>query len=533
MTRPPSQPTSPRRQLMAVGLGWIAVAALEAAAYAVLASAIAWHGSPGPVLGMAALALLATVLVTRSGFFAGARLAGGLYEALGDALARARLSWFTDAHRAQVALLAGRSIPGFMSVPAHQLQTFLHAPLLPLFLVVGIGLLAGTRVALIATLLLALALLAQVLAQRALGRADARRHAAEQASAQATLELVDHLELLRTAAGPARALDRLEQRWRHQEGSTARTTNAAAGAGLVATLGSVLPLAGLALVLTLGAPRDPALLLALLVLMARAAAPLEGLAAAALGINDLRAAIAEYRQATEAPALPEPAEGDAAQPQGHHLSVQGLSQPPVLAGIAADIPEGARIAVTGPSGSGKSTLLGLLMRFDDLQQGRILLGGVPLDRMRYADLADRIAYVPQDAVVFTGTLAENIRLGRPQASDGEVERAARQAALGAVLDRSPQGIHQPAGHQGAALSGGERQRVAIARALLKAAPILVLDEATAALDEATEREIAAVVRTLPATVIFVTHRDPALWQPTQTLALAGAVSTCSLQGASA
>jgi len=148
--------------------------------------------------------------------------------------------------------------------------------------------------------------------------------------------------------------------------------------------------------------------------------------------------------------------------------------------------------------------------------------------MHYDALVTQIAYVPQDAVIFTGTLAENIRLGQPQASDEAVERVARQAALGAVLDRSPLGIHQSAGHQGAALSGGERQRVALARALLKQAPILILDEASSALDEATERDIAAVVRTLPATVIFVTHRDPAIWQPTQTIDLDRGVDTANL-----
>lgn len=514
-------PVTARRRLWLIGFGWVIVAALEAAAYTVLALAIAEHHAAGPVLLAAAVAVLATVLVTRAGFISGARLAGDLYDALGQALARTRLSWFSDEHRAQVALMAGRGIPGFMGIPAHQLQTFLHAPLMPLFLLAGVAGLAGPGAAGVAAGLLSLSLLMQYLAQRALARADAGRHAADQGAAQATLELVDHLELLRTAAGPQRALERIEHRWRTQESALASTNRAAAAATLVSTLSGVLPLAGMAAWAVLTGQDAPATVLALLVLVARAAAPLGELALAGLGLNDLRSTLRDYQQVTQAPALPEPAPEDAAQPDGHIMALRQLGHAPVLDGIDADIPAGAKVCVRGPSGSGKSTLLGLLMRFDDPQQGVILLGGVPLAGMHYADLSACIAYVPQDAVVFTGTLAENIRLGRQQASDDEVERIARQVALGTVLDRSPLGIHQLVGHQGTALSGGERQRVALARALLKEAPILVLDEATAALDEGTEHEIAAVVRTLPATVIFVTHRDPAIWQPTHIIELGG------------
>ncbi|ENQ3161573.1 ATP-binding cassette domain-containing protein [Pseudomonas aeruginosa] len=522
-------PTSPmaalplpaRQRLGWVALGWIAVAVLEAAAYTVLAGAIAGRQPPGSVLLAAAAAMLATVLVTRAGFFCGARLAGDLYAALGQALARARLSWFTDAHRARVTLMAGRGIPGFMSIPAHQLQSFLHVPLMPLFLLAGMAWLAGPGAAGVAAILLALSLLAQVRAQRALASADAGRHDADQGAARATMELVDHLELLRTAAGPGRALLRIEQGWHAQEAALAATNRAAAGATSVAAAASVLPLAGVAAWTALAGRNDPAAVLALLVLVGRAAAPLNELALAGLGLNDLRNACSDYWQLVRAPALPEPAPSDAARPDGHALALRGVGHAPALDGIDADIPPGAKVCVRGPSGSGKSTLLGLLMRFDDPHQGSIALGGVPLDRMRYDDLAACIAYVPQDAIVFTGTLAENIRLGQPQASDDEVAQVARQAALGGVLDRSPLGIHQPVGHQGAALSGGERQRVALARALLKRAPILVLDEATSALDEATEREIAAVMHTLPATVIVVTHRDTAIWQPTLTIDLDG------------
>lgn len=140
--------------------------------------------------------------------------------------------------------------------------------------------------------------------------------------------------------------------------------------------------------------------------------------------------------------------------------------------------------------------------------------------MKYEDLVSNIAYVTQEPILFTGTLAENIRLGKSDATDDEIEKVARDAALGAMIDRSSEGINQSVGKQGTALSGGERQRVAIARALLKNAPILILDEATSALDEETEQEIVKTIRALSSTVIFVTHRDSTIWQPTQTINLA-------------
>ncbi|AZV94056.1 ABC transporter [Bordetella sp. J329] len=519
MTPAPNPIHSARRRLIAIGIGWSAVALLEAVTYTLLALAILHHQPPGLVLACAALTLLLTVLVTRTGFFSGARMAGDLYDALGQALTRTRLSWFTPAHRALISSIAGRGIPTLMSVPAHQLQTFLLAPLSPLFLLVGIALVAGASTTLLVGGLLVVALTAQYLSQRALSRADARRHEAELAATQATLELTDHLELLRTAAGPSRALARLEQRWQAQERALARTNHAAAPATFISALASVLPLAGVVLSQGLQGFTDPAAALAILILTARAAAPLDALALAGLGINDLRATVDDYRKAITAPTLPEPGAAQAQQPQGWHFELSDVSHAPVLHGINARIPAGERILIAGPTGSGKSTLLGLLMRFDDPQSGRITLGGVPLPDMRYDDFATHIAYVPQEPVVFTGTLAENVRLGRPGASDAEVTEAARLAALDEVLTRAPEGIHQQLGHQGSALSGGERQRVALARALLKRAPVLILDEATAALDETTEARVAQAIRALDATVIIVTHRDPGVWQASRTIRL--------------
>ncbi|MFE1719797.1 acinetobactin export ABC transporter permease/ATP-binding subunit BarB, partial [Acinetobacter baumannii] len=189
-------PRAAKQKLIIVGIGWIIVAAIEAIAYTVLAFAIVNQWSPSWVLISAIAAILVTVIVTRAGFLTGVRLAGDLFAELGKSLARAKLSWFTNEQRAQIKTIAGQGIPGFMSIPAHQLQTFLHAPFMPLFLTIGIGLLAGAGVAFVALGLLLLSLFAQFLAQRALMHIDKKRNTADLAASQATLELVDHVELL-------------------------------------------------------------------------------------------------------------------------------------------------------------------------------------------------------------------------------------------------------------------------------------------------------------------------------------------------
>ena len=507
-------PEQVKRRLYLVGTGWVLVAVLEAAAYTVLALTIVKQQTPMYVLVAAAAAILATVIVTRSGFLSGAKLTGDLYSALGKALSQAKLAWFTDHHRTQTTQLAERGIPGFMSIPAHQLQTFLHAPLLPLFLVVGIGLVGGVAIAVLSAVLLAGALFIQYKAQLALIHTDSDRHSADVNTTKYTLELIDHLDLLRATAGPKRAIERIEASWTKQEKIHKSINRAASKTTFVSTLATILPLAGMASYLVVSGTTEPLLILSLLILITRAAAPLGELALAGFAINDVRAAIKDYIHLTTVPILPEPKPENAQQPNYHKLQLHNVGCSDIFIGANAEIIEGAKVVINGPSGGGKSTLLGLLMRFDDPTQGLITLGGVDIKQIRYDVLTQYFSYVAQDPIVFTGTLADNIRLGKPDASDEEIEQCARHAQLSEVIDRSELGIHQLVGQKGEALSGGERQRLAIARALIKQAPILIFDEATSALDDATERLIAEHIHSLKATVIVVTHREPSIWQPT-------------------
>jgi ATP-binding cassette subfamily B protein len=162
---------------------------------------------------------------------------------------------------------------------------------------------------------------------------------------------------------------------------------------------------------------------------------------------------------------------------------------PILKGISFEVPAGKSVAIVGPSGAGKSTLSRLLFRFYDVQKGAIMIDGHDLRDVTQKSLRAAIGMVPQDTVLFNDTLAYNIRYGRPDASQKEIEKAAELAQIGNFVRTVPDGFNAMVGERGLKLSGGEKQRVAIARTILKAPPILILDEATSALDTATEQEI--------------------------------------------
>jgi ATP-binding cassette subfamily B protein len=161
----------------------------------------------------------------------------------------------------------------------------------------------------------------------------------------------------------------------------------------------------------------------------------------------------------------------------------------ILKGLSFDVPAGKTVAIVGPSGAGKSTISRLLFRLYDVSGGRILIDGQDIRNVTQDSLRASIGMVPQDTVLFNDTIRYNIRYGRWDADDAEVEEAAQLAQIDGFIRMSPKGYETQVGERGLKLSGGEKQRVAIARTVLKAPPILVLDEATSALDSHTEQEI--------------------------------------------
>ncbi len=181
---------------------------------------------------------------------------------------------------------------------------------------------------------------------------------------------------------------------------------------------------------------------------------------------------------------------------------------PTLRDVSFTVPAGKQVAVMGPSGGGKSTLLYLLMRFYDPQEGAVSLDGVKLPEIQLLTLRDRITLVMQEPVIFSGTVAENIRYGRLDASDEEVRRAARDADLHNFIQTLPDGYETVVGERGMSLSGGQRQRLALAASLLSRPAVLLLDDTTSALDPATEHRVRETLNRLMQgrTCFVVTHR---------------------------
>jgi ATP-binding cassette, subfamily C, bacterial CydD len=181
---------------------------------------------------------------------------------------------------------------------------------------------------------------------------------------------------------------------------------------------------------------------------------------------------------------------------------------PALRGLDLAIPEGSVVALIGATGAGKTTCSSLLLRFMEPDSGRITVGGSALDTVDRSTWLDAVAWVPQRPHLFHGTVADNIRLGRPDATDEQVRAAARAADAAGFIEALPQGYATHVGEAGDRLSGGQRQRVAIARAYLKDAPYLILDEATSHLDAASEAAIGGVIRDLirGRTVLIISHR---------------------------
>jgi ATP-binding cassette subfamily B protein/subfamily B ATP-binding cassette protein MsbA len=298
---------------------------------------------------------------------------------------------------------------------------------------------------------------------------------------------------------------------------------------------TAITLAGTALVLIVGGRHvlDGSLTLgSLLVVIAYLAAVYDPLSAIAHSTGSLQQAVASARRVRAIfdltpEVLDDPDGLDASEVEGH-VRFEAVSfgyddAHKVLDSVSFEARPGDLVALVGLSGAGKTTLAGLIPRFFEPDSGRVLIDEVDGARYSLKSLRSRIALVPQQPVLFTGTIADNIRYGRLDASDADVEAAARAAQVHDFISGLPQAYETPVQEGGATLSGGERQRIGIARALLKAAPILILDEPTSAVDALSEGAIFDSLRAVLAdhTMLVIAHRLSTIRDATRILVLDG------------
>ncbi|RXV66236.1 ABC transporter [Roseovarius sp. A46] len=205
--------------------------------------------------------------------------------------------------------------------------------------------------------------------------------------------------------------------------------------------------------------------------------------------------------------VPQPVRGAIAF-EGVRFAYPARPETPALDDFSLSIKPGETVALVGPSGAGKTSVIQLILRFYDPEEGRITLDGVALAEMARHEYRQALALVPQEPAIFAASARENIRFGRPEASDAEIEAAARAAHADDFIARLPQGYDTYLGERGVMLSGGQKQRIAIARAILRDAPVLLLDEATSALDAESERAVQTAVEAMAQTrtTIIVAHR---------------------------
>ena len=311
---------------------------------------------------------------------------------------------------------------------------------------------------------------------------------------------------------------RLGLTWQESLFSLTVTVITLAGTALVLVVGGLHVLGG---TLTLGS---------LLVVIAYLAAVYNPISEVAHTTGSLQQAMVSARRVRDIFALtPEPLDApdaiDGSQIAGHirfdHVSFAYDAHRRVLDGVSFDVHPGEMLALVGLTGAGKTTIANLIPRLFEPAAGRVLIDGIDVSRYSLRSLRERVAAVPQHPVLFTGSIADNIKYGRLSASRAEVEASARAAHVHDFVQRLPQGYQTAVAEGGATLSGGERQRLGIARAFLKNAPILILDEPTAAMDAISESEIFDALESLRAnrTILVIAHRLSTIRHATRILVL--------------
>jgi ATP-binding cassette subfamily B protein len=489
-----------------------------------LSTAMAWLAG---LAAMAALTCIAHYQQAMKGFALALVVLTTLHDRLGQHLASLPLGWFNSE---KVGRLSRSATSGTLMVTglfAHYLGPVVSGVVVPATVALTLFIF-DWRLGLTAVLCAPLIYFTHRWSADAIGHNDARVEAAATLAGNRVVEFARYQQVLRafgrTQEGYA-PLQAANLAQKQAGGSMVSQTFPKLLAGGLAVQLAFALLVGVGIALAARGAIDAIQLVALLALAARFVGPLAE-AAARSGLlrmagNDLDQLVGILRE----PPLPQPLVSQPLSEPGsfafEHVSFAYASGPTVLRDLTFHAPAHSMTAIVGASGSGKTTVTRLLMRFFNVTEGHVKVGGVDVRELSNEALMAQLSLVMQDVYLFDDSLEANIRVGKPDASAQQVAEAASLAGVDEIVARLPQGWLTPVGEGGAALSGGERQRVSLARALLKRAPIVLLDEATAALDSHNEAFVQAAIGSLKqsSTVLVIAHRLPTIMAAEQILVL--------------
>ncbi|MEM9036051.1 MAG: ABC transporter ATP-binding protein [Actinomycetota bacterium] len=447
------------------------------------------------------------------GYEVGSTVSRGLHRRIGHQVVRLPLGWFDGTRQGPMGQLASKGVVDVMGVPAHLARALIVAVVTPGTLVIGMFFF-DWRLALAALLTLPMLVLTAQITGALVKKADARLHAARSEANSRIIEFSTHQPVLRAFGRSVEGDERLDDALVEQRDAS-RNLLVTVVPGMTGFIAAIQIAFGVVFVigtnLALGGDVGVAELVALLVLTVRFVEPLIVAADLMGALRLAESSLGRMAELLAEPTLPEPT--DPVLPVSSEIEFRDVTfgyetDRPILTGVDLRAQPGTVTALVGVSGSGKTTITRLIARFWDVDHGSVRIGGADVRELTTETLMNQLSLVFQDVYLFDGTILENIRLGRTGATDDEVIAAGRAARVDEIVERLPHGWQTQVGEGGTNLSGGERQRVSIARAILKDAPIVLLDEATAALDPANEVLVTQALRALSAdkTVIVIAHR---------------------------
>ncbi|WP_346321097.1 ABC transporter ATP-binding protein [Chitinophaga sp. YIM B06452] len=449
-----------------------------------------------------------------------------LWRRLGDHISILPLGWFSGGQVGQVAKLTSDGVLNVMGVSTNLLKPLMDAFVTPSVVVITIALF-DWKLALAVAATVPFITAAYFIAERITHRFDDQWYAASVNMSGRIVEFAQAQPVLR-------AFNRTDNSVQLLDSALLQSRNATKKSLSMGSLGQILFLiviqAAFTIVLFVGTYRalgssiDAPELIALLILVTRFAQPLTDAGGLGVAARVARNLLGRMEKLMATPGLPEttsPGKVLNASIEFKNVSFGYDAGRTVLQDVSFKVQPNTVTALVGASGSGKTTITRLIGRFWDVNAGTVSVGGCDVRELSGRDLMAQVSFVFQDVYLFTGTIEENIRMAKPNATKEEFEYAIRAARVDEIIERLPEGLATQVGEGGGSLSGGERQRVSIARAILKDAPVILLDEATAALDAENEALVQEALSALSAnrTLVIVAHRLQTIMAADQILVL--------------